>query len=134
MGIAAQVVEDVFGAAKGWFGVNHPVGFFKWGQVLGESFRLSESFQRGEELELAVVKGSPEVFEKQTAEQAGEHAYRQKESRTAGDPALTVRADTAARHHTMQMRMKEQVLPPTVQDGEKTDLDTQVFGISSDGA
>ena len=25
MGIAAQVVEDVFGAAEGWFGVNHPV-------------------------------------------------------------------------------------------------------------
>jgi len=34
----------------------------------------------------------------------------------------------------MQVRMKEQVLSPTVQDGKKTDLDTQVFGISSDGA
>ena len=55
-----------------------PSRFVKWGQVLGESSGLTESLQPGEELELAVVKGGLEVFEKQTAEQAGEHAYRQK--------------------------------------------------------
>jgi hypothetical protein len=57
MGIAAQVVEDVFGAAEGWIGVNHPLGFSKLGQVLGEGFRLPEPLQRTKELKLAGVEG-----------------------------------------------------------------------------
>src|SRR5215831_11697133 len=34
----------------------------------------------------------------------------------------------------MQVRVKEQVLSPTVKDGEKTDFRAEVFGISGDGA
>jgi hypothetical protein len=75
MGIAAQVVEDVFGATEGWLGVNHPLSFSKWGQVLGESSRLPESLQRGKEPQLAGVKGGLQVFEKQTLEQTREHLH-----------------------------------------------------------
>jgi len=39
-------------------------------QVLNESFPVTESLQRGQELELALVKGGLQVFEEQAAEQA----------------------------------------------------------------
>ena len=54
--------------------------------------------------------------------------------RTAGDPALTVRADTATRYNAMEMRVEKQVLSPTVQDGEKSDLGTQMLRIGGDRA
>ena len=70
MGIAAQVVEDLFGAPEGPFGIHHPLGFAKRRQILKESFPVTESLQRGEELELALVKGGLQVIEEQAAEQA----------------------------------------------------------------
>ena len=42
--------------------------------------------------------------------------------------------EAAARHYTMQMGVEEQVLSPTVKDGEEADLGTQMFGIGGDGA
>jgi hypothetical protein len=50
MGIATQVVEDPFGAAEGWLGVDHPLGLAKRRQILGESFRVTQSLQGGKEL------------------------------------------------------------------------------------
>ena len=34
----------------------------------------------------------------------------------------------------MQMRMKQQVLPPTVKHGEETDLGSQMLGVGRDGS
>ena len=70
MGIAAQVVEDLFGTTERPFGIRHPLGFAKRRQILKESFPLPERRQRGEELELALVKGGLQIIEEQAAEQA----------------------------------------------------------------
>ena len=107
VGITPQVIQDLFGTSERWFGVNHPLAFAQRGQVLGESFRVTESLEGGKELELAVVKGGLEVIEEQAPEQAREHADRQEEARTAADPVLTVRGDAAARHHAMQMGVEQ---------------------------
>ena len=69
MGVAAQVVEDLFGTAEGRFGVNHPLGLAKRGQVLGESLRLTKSLQGRKELQLALGKGRLQVLEEKAPEQ-----------------------------------------------------------------
>jgi len=63
MGVAAQIIEHLFGTAEGWFGVNNPFGFPKWCKVLGESLGITESLQGGKELQLALVEGGLQVFE-----------------------------------------------------------------------
>ena len=52
-------------------------------------------------IEMARVKGGLQMFEEQAPEQAREDAYRQEETRTAGDPAFAIRGDAAARDDTM---------------------------------
>jgi hypothetical protein len=57
MGVAAQITENLFGATEGPFSVHHPLDSAKRRQILQESISVTESFQRGKELELALVKG-----------------------------------------------------------------------------
>ena len=42
MGVAAQILEHIFGAAEGAFGVDHPVLSEQWPQPGGEGFRVGE--------------------------------------------------------------------------------------------
>src|SRR5438552_5439904 len=43
VGITPQVIQDLFRTPEGWFGVNHPLAFAQRGQILSESFRVTES-------------------------------------------------------------------------------------------
>ena len=44
-----------------------------------------------------------------------------------------IRRETAAGNHAVQMRMMQQILPPGMQDGEETDLRSQMFRIAGNG-
>jgi len=101
MGVAAQVVENLFGTAEGRFGINDPLGLAKRSQVVGECMGITESLQGGKELQLALIKGSLEVFEELAPEEARQHTHGEEEARAAGDPTLSLGADAAARNDTM---------------------------------
>ena len=45
--VAAEVVEDLFGAGEGRLGVDHPLGLAGWSEVLGEAPRVGERLQPG---------------------------------------------------------------------------------------
>ena len=88
--------------------------FFLPVRVLSRLFRrlfldeLRAAFEAGELGffgELAGLEGGPQFVEEQTAEKAGEHADRQKEARTTGDPARAVERWAAAWHDAMDMGM-----------------------------
>ncbi len=85
-------------------------------------------------MQLAGTEGVVQLFEEEPAEQARQNPHRQEEAGAAGDPALAIGGDAAARHHAMHMGMMQQVLSPGVQDGEEADLGAQVLGIGGDGA
>ena len=53
---------------------------------------------------------------------------RQKVSAAGGDPTFAVGGETAAGNDAVQVRMEVQVLPPTMQDGEETEFQTEAFG------
>ena len=48
------------------------------------------------------------------------------------DPARLIRRDAASRYDAMHVRVMQQVLPPGVQNAEKTDVGSQILGISRD--
>ena len=49
-------------------------------------------------------------------------------------PTPAVGTQTAARDHTMQMRVMQQILAPGMQDGDEADLGAQVLRVGGDGA
>ena len=75
-----------------------------------------------------------EVHQKQAAEQSGQDSHGQEESWSTGDPSQAVGGESSAGNYAMDMRMVEQILPPGVEDGEKSDFRTQVLGIGGDDA
>jgi phage gp16-like protein len=93
--------------------------------------KLTES---GEEAQLIAVKRLLQEFQKQTAEQAGEHAHGQEETWATGDPAVTIRREAASRDNAMKMGMEKQILSPGVKHGEEADLGAEMFGIGSNSA
>jgi hypothetical protein len=74
------------------------------------------------------------MFEKQPPEQTGEDPDRQEEAGSAGDPTSTIRGQAAAGDETVNVRMMQQVLTPTVQHCDKTDLGAKMTWIRGNGA
>ena len=106
-------MQNVFGAGKGWFGVDHPFRLPRGGECLAKTLPIAQSGKTGEELEFAFIESLFEVlaqelkahFEEQAVEQARKYADGQKESRTAGGPAGAAGGDSASANQTMQMRV-----------------------------
>jgi hypothetical protein len=88
--------------------------------------------ERTGEEQLALLESSFETGDELTAKDTTKYAHGQKEGIAGMDPMHMVRGKTSGGDYTMDMRMKKQVLPPTVQHGEKADLGPEVFGVGGD--
>ena len=75
-----------------------------------EGCRLGQGLQFAVELELALLKRFSQMDQKSFAEEAAEDFDRKEERIPAGDPARVVRADSAAGHDAVNMRMKTSAL------------------------
>src|SRR5882672_9708647 len=85
------------------------------------------------EAQFAILKGFSQVSQKQPPEPAAQHLHGKKERfLPALDPACAVRPDAAARHHTVEMWMKVEILTPGVKDRKKADRRARAFGIGGD--
>jgi hypothetical protein len=54
VGVAGKIVENVFGSAEGWLGIDDPVLGEELSEEALEAFRRCELLERAVELELAV--------------------------------------------------------------------------------
>src|ERR1700730_14012575 len=90
MGIAGQVVENIFGAAEGWLGVDHPVLLAEFPEEAAECARQGKLLQRAMELEPFVfeqfIKPCPEL----AAEAAAKCLDGQEEAARGIDPSGTI--------------------------------------------
>jgi hypothetical protein len=134
MGISAEIIEHSLRAAKGWLRVDHPVDFPRHPKKFGKGIGPVEFGQGSTQSEFAVPECAVKILEEEAAEQAGKHTDRQEEARTAGNPMLTVRRQTTARNNAMQVGMKVERLPPSVQHGDEADLGAEMTGVGGDGA
>ena len=81
---------------------------------------------------MVLLKSPFETIHELAAKDATENTHGQEEIIAGTDPALAVRRKASGGDYTMDMRMKEQVLPPSVQYGKKADLGAQMFGVGGD--
>jgi len=78
---------------------------------------------------LVLLKSSFESVDELAAKDTTENFHGQEEGITGMDPASVVGGKTSGGNHTMQVRMEQQVLTPTVQHGKKTDVCAEMFGV-----
>ena len=84
------------------------------------------------ELECTGMKGGLESSDKLAAEDTAEHFDGKKEGAARGDPAGSVRSETAGGYHAVNMGMMLQSLVPSMEYAEETDLCTEVTRIAGD--
>src|SRR4030095_573991 len=132
--IAAEIVQHLIRAAKGRFRVDHPFGLAAGSHPGFEVFRISQWLKGSVEFEFAGSVGIFETVEEQAAEKPGKNAHGEKEAVATGNPAAGLGAGAPARHDAMEMGVVLQVLPPSMEHGQKADVSTQVLGIGGDDA
>jgi hypothetical protein len=81
---------------------------------------------------LVFFKSLFESVEKLSAKDNTEYFDGQKELVSAGNPSSMIWGEPATWDHAMYMGMMKQSLAPSVENGEKPDFGTEVFGISGD--
>jgi hypothetical protein len=122
MGVAAQVLEHIVGAAEGWFGVNDPVFSEQWPEPGSEDFGLREQSQIAGKLQLAMLKGRLESGDELAAKHTSEYLDGEEEVRTGSDPAGVIEGEPTGRDDAVDMGMNLEFLVPGVEHAEDQDV------------
>jgi hypothetical protein len=93
--VAGQVGEHSAGSAKRPLGIDYPFVLAQCGEVSFEGGRLGQGGLIGEKLQSTGLVRGGHPFEEQAPEELREHPDRQKETRSAGNPMLTVEREAA---------------------------------------
>ena len=129
MGVAAEILEHIFGAAEGWFGVDDPVLAEQRSQPGSEDLGLCEQRQIAGKMKLAMLKGRLERGDELAAKHPPEHVNGKKEARVRSNPAGVIEREPAGGDDTVDMGMKQEFLVPGVQHAEKADLGPEMCGV-----
>jgi len=132
MGVSRDVGQDLFGAGEGRFGVDTPFCLSRGSEVALKGAAVAERFQASAEGQSIGIEGLLQRAKEQPTEETSEHADGQKEVGPAADPTTAVGREPAAGDDAMQVRMMEQCLAPSVEDGEEAELCAEMLGVSSD--
>src|SRR5207245_91278 len=139
MGVSRDVGQDLFAAGEGRFGVDPPFCLSSGSEVAQEDAAVAERLQAPAEGQLVGVEGLLQSGKEQSTEKTSEHADGQEEVGPAGDPTAApglrrgrLGRETATGNDAMQVRMMEQPLAPSVEDGEEAELCAEMLGIGGD--
>ncbi len=127
--VATQVIQHLGGTPEGRFGINDPLGLAAVLEPLHESRSGGQGLELAVELKFSLIKGLLQSGQEQATEESRQDAHGPEEARAAAHPASSIGRQSAAGSHTMQMGMMQQVLPPSVEDGQKTDASAQMLGV-----
>ena len=61
MGVAAEILQHIFGATKGTFQVHHPVLSKQWPEPSREDLGFAKQLQLFGEAQLTILEGLPEA-------------------------------------------------------------------------
>jgi len=131
MGVTAQILEHMLGAAEGWFGVDNPVLSEQGPQPGSEDLRLREQRQIPGKMKLAMLKGRLETGHKLTAKKATQHRNGKKEVSAGSDPVGVIERESAGGDDTVDMGMKPELLVPGMEHAEEPDFGAEMSGVTS---
>jgi hypothetical protein len=130
VGIASQVLENLLGTPKRRFRVDHPIGLLELLEKVAPEVGFRQVLKFTVPGELSQPIGFLQVMEKLFSKQTREDADRQKESGAGGDPTPAVWREASGGDQTVQVGVVLQGLAPGMQDSHKSDMGTEMLGIS----
>ena len=131
--IATEIADDLLGPTESGFGIDNPILAKQRSQESGEGLRLGQLLDGSCTDQPVVSMSASESGNKLRTEHLAESANGQEECVFGVNPPFSVGGDTAGRNDTVNVRMKQEVLAPRMQDAEETDLGTQMFGVACHG-
>jgi hypothetical protein len=132
MGIASEVMQDVFRAAEGRLGIDDPILSTQLVQKSSKLIGIIKVLQASTEDELTLLKGDFQAFSELAAENPTEYPDRKEKVLPARlFPGGPVQCQTAGGNDAMNVWVMQQVLPPRMKDAEKPDVRSQVFRVGS---
>lgn len=130
--VPCEVLEDLFRAAEGRFSIHDPFVLTCFVKVGIESSGIGELRYGTVERELALGKSALEKVDEFSTKDDFEDFERQKETPGSGNPRGLVGRKATAWDYEMDMWVVAEILAPRVQNTEKADFSSQVFGISGE--
>jgi hypothetical protein len=115
MGVAAEILQHILGAAEGTFQVHHPVFSKQWPEPSREDLGFGEELPLFGEAELTILEGLPEGCNELATKDLTQYRFGQEVVVRRADPAGVIERETSGGHHTMDMGMKPDLLIPSVQ-------------------
>ena len=132
MGVAAEILQYVFRTTEGTFQVDHPRLSKQWPQPSREDLGFGEQLEVFGKAELTILEGLAKCCNKLATENLAEYRFGQEVVVWRVHPTSVIERETTGRDDTMDMGMKPDLLIPSVQHAEKTNLCTEVSGIAGD--
>jgi hypothetical protein len=99
--VTADVIHHLLGSGERRLGVDDPFHVAHRIEMPMENLRVSKCLEGREEAELASVESLLQIPQEQSAEEAGQHPYWQKETGAARNPPGAVGRDSATGDNTM---------------------------------
>jgi len=130
MGIAGQVVENMFGATEGWLGVDDPVLLAEFPEEAAECARQGKLLERAMELEPVVFEQFTKPHPELAAEAAAKYLDGQEEAWRRIDPSGTIGSKAAGGNDVVDVGMMLKVLSPGMEHAEESDVGSQVLRIA----
>jgi len=131
MGIATQVLEDILGAAEGWFAVDHPVFSEEWPEPGSEGLGLPEQRQIPGKVQVALLEGGVESIGELAAKHMAKHRDGEKEAWGRSNPVGVIQREPTGGDDTVDVGMKLEFLVPGMQHTEEADLGAEMGGVRS---
>jgi hypothetical protein len=129
VGVVAEILEHILGAAEGWLGVDYLVFAKQRSQPGGEEFGLREGRQIPGKVQLTKLKGGLETVDELAAKHPPEHRNGKKEARVRSNPAGVIEREPTRGDDTVDMGMNLEFLVPGMQHAEETDLSPEMCGV-----
>ena len=132
VGIAREIMQNMFGAAEGWLGVDDPVLSEELSQKSAEGTWFGESLKRAVELELVLLEELSESRGELASKDATECTDGQEEAVRRSDPSGATGCKATSGNDVMDVGMMLQILPPSMEYAKKSDLGSQMLRITGE--
>lgn len=122
VGVGTEIEQDMLRTSEGSFAVDDPVMAKQLPEPGGEELGLGEELEVTMEAELGLGEGALQRGHELAAKHPAQHFVGKEEGAAGLDPARVIGGQTTGWEYAMDMGMKLELLIPSVQYAEETDL------------
>jgi hypothetical protein len=131
MGVSTQIAKDLLRTGERFLDIDVPPCVVEPADETGEFHRILEILDACMQGELSLIPGLFQEVEELASDLVCKSTHGNKELAFGFDPLFLSAIQTACGDHQVQVRVKQQVLVPGMQDGGKADLSFESLPIST---